>query len=32
VQYQKIDPNGRGGKDWPACLRLLERHYPDYRT
>ena len=32
MQYQTIDPNRRGGKDWPASLRLLERLYPDYRS
>lgn len=32
TQYQTIDPNRRGGKDWPASLRLLDRHYPDYQT
>lgn len=25
------DPMLAGGKDWPACLRLLDRLYPDYR-
>jgi len=32
LQYQTIDPNKRGGKDWPACLRILDRLYPEYRT
>jgi len=32
MQYQTIDPNRHGGKDWPASLRLLERLYPDYRS
>ncbi|MDB5839088.1 MAG: hypothetical protein JWQ23_1040 [Herminiimonas sp.] len=30
-QYSKIDPKQAGGKDWGACLRLLERLYPDYK-
>jgi ribulose-5-phosphate 4-epimerase/fuculose-1-phosphate aldolase len=30
-QYETIDPNRAGGKDWPGCLRLLERLYPDYK-
>jgi ribulose-5-phosphate 4-epimerase/fuculose-1-phosphate aldolase len=31
-QYQTIDPKRAGGKDWPGCLRLLDRLYPDYKT
>lgn len=31
-QYNTIDPNGAGGKDWPACLRLLDRLEPSYCT
>jgi len=31
IQYQTIDPNQAGGKDWPSCLRLLDRLYPSYR-
>lgn len=31
-QYQTIDPKRAGGKDWPGCLRLLERLYPDYKS
>lgn len=30
-QYQTIDPKRAGGKDWPSCLRLLERLYPTYK-
>jgi len=30
-QYQTIDPKQAGGKDWPSCLRLLERLYPTFR-
>jgi ribulose-5-phosphate 4-epimerase/fuculose-1-phosphate aldolase len=30
-QYQTIDPKRAGGKDWAACLRLLERLNPDYK-
>lgn len=32
LQYQTIDPKRAGGKDWPACLRLLDRLYPDYKS
>ena len=28
----RIDPKRAGGKDWPGCLRLLDRLYPDYKT
>jgi ribulose-5-phosphate 4-epimerase/fuculose-1-phosphate aldolase len=30
-QYNSIDPKRAGGKDWPACLRLLDRLEPSYR-
>ncbi|MGY8632065.1 class II aldolase/adducin family protein [Bradyrhizobium sp. 14AA] len=31
-QYENIDPQKKGSKDWPACLRLLERLYPEFRA
>ena len=31
VQYEGIDPNKVGSKDWDACIRLLERTSPGYR-
>jgi ribulose-5-phosphate 4-epimerase/fuculose-1-phosphate aldolase len=31
LQYETIDPNRAGGKDWPGCIRMLERMCPEYK-
>jgi hypothetical protein len=29
---ERIGATTKGGKNWPAALRMCERLYPDYRS